>query len=351
MAKKPAKTKANKHSSVKSARNPYLLVFILIFALVGGYTILHSNADTGLPTYSDDIVVGYINMTPTAITQDEIGNISYQMYPATTYVMRDGTLVCDPGSSSNNTVATGQLSNKEIGRLHQDVVGTGVQSLPDTILGDGNQTMVNFEGILVGGANAAKGTAVNEGGTKPNQFVQAQNRLQKMCAKANRTEERSSLKAARQPNLKKTDQTSFISHLATVVTPKVSACCSVGTHEANSELLQLQGVNYERSKRGIAKVTRNSCMDNVALGWTQVIAKQGYLSHNPNWDTQIAKCGRWTSLGENVGYGPDSSALMTAFMNSAGHKANILNSNFTNIGIGAIRVSGRLYVTQDYAKF
>src|SRR5204862_1717148 len=53
--------------------------------------------------------------------------------------------------------------------------------------------------------------------------------------------------------------------------------------------------------------------------------------------------------GENVGVGPNVDSLEDAFMNSPEHRANILDSDYTEIGIGtAVGKDGRLYVTQDF---
>ena len=44
----------------------------------------------------------------------------------------------------------------------------------------------------------------------------------------------------------------------------------------------------------------------------------------------------WRWVGENVGYGPDVATVHAAFMNSPAHKANILDRDYTEVGIGAV---------------
>ncbi len=62
-------------------------------------------------------------------------------------------------------------------------------------------------------------------------------------------------------------------------------------------------------------------------------------------DTGIA----WRTTGENIAYGYSSpEAVMEGWMNSAGHRANILNQNFDSIGIGVISQNGVLYWTQIF---
>jgi uncharacterized protein YkwD len=56
------------------------------------------------------------------------------------------------------------------------------------------------------------------------------------------------------------------------------------------------------------------------------------------------------TAGENIAYGNVSAdQMMTMWMNSPGHRANILNPSFTRIGVGAVRTSsGRWWATQDF---
>jgi hypothetical protein len=56
-------------------------------------------------------------------------------------------------------------------------------------------------------------------------------------------------------------------------------------------------------------------------------------------------------VGENVGMGGSASSIHQAFMNSAPHRANILDHDFTQVGIGtAYDDKGVLYITQVFRK-
>lgn len=57
----------------------------------------------------------------------------------------------------------------------------------------------------------------------------------------------------------------------------------------------------------------------------------------------------WSSWGENVARGQrDCASVVDAWMNSSGHRANILSASFTHIGMGAVRGSnGSIYWTMD----
>ena len=77
------------------------------------------------------------------------------------------------------------------------------------------------------------------------------------------------------------------------------------------------------------------------------MASQGNISHNPNLTSQVAN---WQTVGENVGEGADVATLDTAFWNSPGHRANILDSSYRDVGIGTAYADGVLWITVDFRK-
>ena len=66
------------------------------------------------------------------------------------------------------------------------------------------------------------------------------------------------------------------------------------------------------------------------------------LYHNPSLATAVKN---WSWVGENVGYGPSVASLQSAFMASPGHRANILDHQFTQVGVGAVTVNGTIWVS------
>lgn len=108
-------------------------------------------------------------------------------------------------------------------------------------------------------------------------------------------------------------------------------------------------VNQSRQSAGLPALARDSRLDAVAQAWTAKMVSSGTLSHNPSYSSQIPS--GWTRAGENVGYDYSDANLHTAWMNSAGHKANILGS-YTSVGIGYVRdSSGRVWGTQVFASY
>jgi uncharacterized protein YkwD len=89
--------------------------------------------------------------------------------------------------------------------------------------------------------------------------------------------------------------------------------------------------NASRSGAGLPALTENAQLDAVASAWAQKLAASNVLSHNPNIQTQVTS---WNNLGENVGMGPSVPALEQAFMASPDHRANILDTNYTQVGVG-----------------
>ena len=115
-----------------------------------------------------------------------------------------------------------------------------------------------------------------------------------------------------------------------------------------SDYTFLSDVNSSRASHGLRALTMVSDLHSVATSWSQHMASQGTISHNPNLTSQG---GNWQEIGENVGVGPSESSIEQAFMNSSEHRANILDPNYTQIGIGtATGHDGRLYVTEDFRK-
>jgi Cysteine-rich secretory protein family len=104
-------------------------------------------------------------------------------------------------------------------------------------------------------------------------------------------------------------------------------------------------VNSARASHGLHGYAVSSQLTSVALGQAQRMAAQNRLYHNPSLATQVTG---WKYVGENVGYGPDVTTLFQAFMNSTPHRDNILDHDFTQIGVGAVTVGGTVWVSMVF---
>jgi uncharacterized protein YkwD len=104
-------------------------------------------------------------------------------------------------------------------------------------------------------------------------------------------------------------------------------------------------INAARANHGRHRLTTRSDLVAVARGQAQRMASRNTLYHNPSLAQQVRNF-RW--VGENVGYGPSVSAVHLAFMASPGHKANILDSDYTEVGVGAVWANGRVWIAQVF---
>ena len=107
-------------------------------------------------------------------------------------------------------------------------------------------------------------------------------------------------------------------------------------------------VNSSRAAHGKAKLSVNLKMSNKAQAWANHLANIGQLQHS-NLASGVP--GGWKALGENVGFAGTVNKTHNAFMNSAGHRANILNSKWTHLGTGTRLKGGKVYVVQVFGKY
>ena len=109
-------------------------------------------------------------------------------------------------------------------------------------------------------------------------------------------------------------------------------------------------LNQARVQAGLAPLGVVSSVRDVARGWSGQMAGSNTLAHNPNLQAQLqAIAPDWQRIGENVGMGPDVATIHQAFMNSAGHRANILG-DYNYVGIGVVQSGSTTWVTEDFLK-
>lgn len=116
-------------------------------------------------------------------------------------------------------------------------------------------------------------------------------------------------------------------------------------------------VNAERSKRGLQTLASNWELSRVARYKSQDMINKNYFSHtSPTYGSpfnMMENFGiRFSSAGENIAYGQRTPAeVMKGWMNSPGHRANILSPSYTHIGVGVAKTkSGVYYWTQMFIK-
>lgn len=103
-------------------------------------------------------------------------------------------------------------------------------------------------------------------------------------------------------------------------------------------------INAQRIKNGLSALKIDLEVQNVARIKAQDMVNNNYFSHNsPTYGSpfDMLKSFKvsYKTAGENIAGNSSNSAAVTAWMNSTGHRANILNGNFNYTGIGVINGS------------
>ena len=121
--------------------------------------------------------------------------------------------------------------------------------------------------------------------------------------------------------------------------------------EYEKEVLRL--VNIERAKEGISPLEMDETLLNVAHIRSKEI-KRKFSHFRPDgtkWDTALPSDHKYRTWGENIAYGQTTpKAVVEAWMNSEGHRKNIMNSNYNIIGVGCYKdEEGVYYWVQNFA--
>ncbi|WUH78988.1 CAP domain-containing protein [Streptomyces sp. NBC_00435] len=127
-----------------------------------------------------------------------------------------------------------------------------------------------------------------------------------------------------------------------------------GTVNSNAESAVLALVNKERAAAGCGPVAMNAKLSTAARTYSDTMARSGVMSHTgpdgSSMTSRVEATGyKWSSLGENIARGQDDAdSVMNSWMNSSGHRENILNCEYRDIGIGVHMGDGGPWWTQDF---
>ncbi len=153
---------------------------------------------------------------------------------------------------------------------------------------------------------------------------------------------------------------SFILPGQTINIPDATSTPSVpsapnDTRALETEVIRL--VNTERARAGRPALAENSKLSDVARTKSKDFINNNYFAHNsPTYGTpfdMLRSFGiTFTAAAENIASGHRNAAeVMNSWMNSSGHKANILNSTYNQIGVGVARDNnGNLFWTQMFIR-
>ena len=116
-------------------------------------------------------------------------------------------------------------------------------------------------------------------------------------------------------------------------------------------------INKQRTSNGLSALKIDKEVQNVARIKAKDMVQNNYFSHNsPTYGTPFNMLNSfkvsYKSAGENIAGNSSNQAAVTAWMNSSGHRANILNSSYNYTGIGVVAGSqyGKIYVQMFIGK-
>lgn len=124
-----------------------------------------------------------------------------------------------------------------------------------------------------------------------------------------------------------------------------AAAMATSASAAGPPTTEVGRVNQERARLGLPALERSRHLTRVARAQAARMADRSLLFHNPHLTEDVRD---WRWVGENVGYGPDVATVHVAFMRSPAHRANVLDRDYTEIGVGVVVRDGRAWVVHVF---
>lgn len=118
-----------------------------------------------------------------------------------------------------------------------------------------------------------------------------------------------------------------------------------GTYPSSLESQVLLRVHAARKAHHLPDYQVRRRLTIIARDQARRMADRARLFHNPQLASDVTN---WAWVGENVGYGPDVRTVHAAFMGSPPHRANILDRDFTRIGVGVEVRGTRVWICQVF---
>lgn len=140
-------------------------------------------------------------------------------------------------------------------------------------------------------------------------------------------------------------------HLDRPVQGSSSVSAGIQSSSAASKVVRL--TNSARSQNGYAALVEDGALSEAAAVRAREIARS--FSHTrpsgASFSSALSESGvSYLRAGENIASGQKSaSEVVNAWMNSPGHRANILNSSYSRIGSASVNIDGTLYWVQLFA--
>lgn len=125
----------------------------------------------------------------------------------------------------------------------------------------------------------------------------------------------------------------------------VAPAASAGTADEEQQFVAL--INDLRASKGLGSLSADAHLADVARTWAEKMVAANAISHNGNLGNEVTH--NWSKLGENVGRGTGVRVLHDAFVDSPTHYRNLVDGDFTHIGVGVVHsADGTVYTTHVF---
>lgn len=246
-------------------------------------------------------------------------------------------------------VATQKIQNHEVNKTAQDPVGVVKASA----------------GKLGFNAKTDSFSLVSKSGNQAVVSVRHGNAIYNVNLKLNKDGSQWTVVSVKKvKDVKQTSQNNNNHHSTTTNNSSSSGTTSSGTTTTTTssagitaaEQKAIELLNSDRQANGLSDLQVSTALSTVARNHAKDMVARNFFSHtNPDGATltdRLKSAGiSYSAAGENIAENQSVEAAETALMNSSGHRANILNSTYTTVGIGiATDSQGNLFIVQDFVK-
>src|SRR5438046_7806378 len=123
----------------------------------------------------------------------------------------------------------------------------------------------------------------------------------------------------------------------------------------DSERQLFEALNRERTAQGLSALQWDNALFKAArqhaLGMANLNRLEHQLPSESNLEGRLAEAGaRFGAIAENIAIGPNPPIIHAGWMDSPGHRKNILDPRLTSVGIAAVRGTGGLFAIQDFSQ-
>ena len=137
--------------------------------------------------------------------------------------------------------------------------------------------------------------------------------------------------------------------VAALVAPSTFVPAGAQTDPSAVEGQFVERINALRVSKGLNRLVVDGELVAVARRWAVSMARADRISHNPNLGDQVKS--DWVTLGENVGVGMTVARLHDAFVASPTHYKNLVDKDFTHVGVGVVYGrDGAIFTTHQFMR-